>query len=238
MKHLSIYPVALIMGSFGAIATMIFHPTGGDLLGQPEEIARRNEMITVVSHLLGLCSLPLLFFGFLGFSRRMDLDRPLISAAIILYGFALFAGACAAVINGLVAPSITGQILVADENTGRTLRLILMNNTLLNQAFDKIYLVASSLAIVLWSAGMIKGGAFARIVAVLGWVVGLASILGLFSGHLRLNTHGFGLLIFGQMFWTILVAVLLFRIGKDVLAVNQMVQKWLSKTRKLKSRSV
>ena len=211
MKNSSIYSAALVVGSLGAIVTMIFHPTGKDLLGEPDEIARRNEMITIATHSLALFSLPLLFFGFLGFSRRLGLDRPLVSAAIISYGFALFGGACAAVINGLVGPTITRQILTADENTAQLLRLILMNNTLLNQAFDKIYLIASSIAIVFWSLSIIRGSGFARIVATLGCIIGSANILFFFLGHLRLDAHGFALLIFGEMTWTILVAILLFR---------------------------
>jgi hypothetical protein len=222
MKHSSIYGVALVVGSLSAIITMIFHPTGRDLLGQPDEIARRNETIAIAMHSLALFGVPLLFFGFLGFSRRLGLDHPLVSAAIVSYGFALLAGTCAAVINGLVAPAITRRILTADEVTQPLLRLILMNNTLINQAFDKIFIVSGSLAIIFWSACMIRVGRFARIVALLGIVIGLVCILGLFSGHLRLNAHGFGLLIFGQMIWTILIAVFLFRFG-DLPTKDQVV---------------
>jgi hypothetical protein len=213
MKRSSIYGVALVSGSLGAIITMIFHPTGHDLLGQPDEIARSNEMIAIAMHSLALFSAPLLFFGFLGFSRRLGLDHPLVSAAIVSYGFALLGGTCAAVINGLIAPVITRRILTADEATRPLLNLILMDNTLMNQAFDKIFIVSSSLAIVFWSARIMRFGRFARIVAALGCIIGLASILGLLSGHLRLNAHGFGLLIFGQMIWTILIAISLFRFG-------------------------
>lgn len=213
MKHSSIYGAALIVGSLGAIITMIFHPTGHDLLGQTDEIARRNEMITVAAHSLALFSLPLLFFGFFGFSRRLGFDQPLVTSAIISYGFALIGGMCAATINGIVAPSLTRRILTADENTRELLRLILMNNTLLNQAFTKVYIAASSLAIIFWSVNIIRAGKFARIIAVFGCLIGLTSLLGLFAGHLSLNVHGFGLLIIGQTVWTILLSVLLLRFG-------------------------
>jgi hypothetical protein len=198
MKHSSIYGAALIVGSLGAVITMTFHPTGHDLLGQTDEIARRNEMITVAMHSLALFSSPLLLFGFFGFSRRLGLDSPLVSAALIAYLVCVFGGITAAIINGLVAPSITRQILTADKNAEQVLRLILMNNTLLNQAFTKVYIVASSLAIILWSLRIIRNSGFAQIVAVLGCLIGSVTLLGLFSGHLRLNVHGFGLLIFGQ----------------------------------------
>ena len=47
MKHKQIYGIALIIGTLGAVVTMIFHPTGHDLLDQPDEIVRRNELIAV-----------------------------------------------------------------------------------------------------------------------------------------------------------------------------------------------
>lgn len=224
MKHSSIYGIALIVACLGAIVTVIFHPTGQDLLGQPDEIARRNEMITVATHSVALFSLPLFFFGFLGFSRRLGLDHPSVQAAIVFYGFALIAATCAVVINGIVAPIITRQIITADENTRQVLRLILMNNTLLNQAFDKVFIAAASLAIILWSVCLIRAGSFAKIIAILGCMLGLVSLLGIFSGRMRMNVHGFGLLMFGQIAWTILVAVYLLRSGssltKDLSAAN------------------
>jgi hypothetical protein len=213
MKHSSIYGAALIIGSLGATVTMIFHPTGHDLLGQPDEIARRNEMITVILHSLALFSSPLLLFGFFGFSRRLGLDNPLVSAALIAYLVCVFGGISAAIINGIVAPSITRQILTADENARQVLQLVLMNNTLLNQAFTRVYIVASSLAIILWSLRIKRNAGFAQIIAFLGCLIGSVTMLGLFSGHLRLNVHGFGLLILGQTVWTILTAVFLFHQG-------------------------
>lgn len=209
--NISIYGVALLIGSAGAVVTMTFHPSGQDLLGQPDEIARRNEMITIATHSVALFSAPLLFFGFLGLSRRLGLERPLVSLALIAYGMAVFAATCAVVINGLVGPVLTRKILMADEPDRQLLRMLFMNNTLMNQAFDKVFLVSSSLAVICWSLSLIKGDRPAKIVAFLGTCLGLVSIFGLFSGRLQMNVHGFGLLVFGQVIWTILVAVLMLR---------------------------
>jgi hypothetical protein len=222
MKRSSIYGIALLVGSLGAVITIFFHPVGKDLLGQPDEIARKNEMITIATHSMALFSSPLLFFGFLGFSRRNGLDHPLVAAAIVSYGFALIAAMNAVVINGLVAPVITRQIITTDENTREVLRLILMNNTLLNQAFDKIFIVACSFAIVFWSVRIIKNDGFAKIIGVLGCALGLVSLLGIFSGQIRMNIHGFGFLVFGQIAWTILVAIYLLR-SDDSLTKDQLV---------------
>lgn len=190
---------------------MSFHPTGQDLLGQTDEIARRNELITVATHSVALFSGPILFFGFLGFSRRLGLERSIVSAALVAYGIAVLASTCAAVINGLVGPVLTRQILLADESSRPFLRIIFMNNTLLNQAFDKVFLVSSSVAIICWSLSIIKGNRLSKFTAIFGCCLGLVSVMGLFSGYLRMNIHGFGLLIAGQVVWTLLVAAFLFR---------------------------
>ena len=211
MKHSSIYGAALIAGSVGMVVTMMFHPTGHDLLAQPDDIARRNEMITVATHSLALVSIPILLLGFQGLSRRLGGDSPLVAAALIAYAFGAVAAMCAAIINGMVAPVLTRQMLTADESARQLLHTILTSNGLLNQAFTKVFVVASSFAMISWSACILKGGRLAKSIGVIGCVVGFAGLVGLLSGHLRLNVHGFGLLIFGQSVWTILVGVLLAR---------------------------
>lgn len=190
---------------------MIFHPTGHDLLAQADQIARRNETIAVTTHALALASIPLLLFGFVGLSRRLGWAHPETSAAFIAYAFAAAAAICATVINGIVAPALTRRIMTADEPTRQIISVVFMNNTLLNQAFSKIFAVASSAAVTLWSVSMLKGNRVTRSIGVIGCVVGLAGLAGLLSGHLRMNVHGFGILVFAQSVWIILLGVFLCR---------------------------
>src|SRR6266480_6269243 len=109
MKRSSIYGIALIVGAVGGVVTMMFHPTSRDLVGPIDQIARRNEIITVATHALALISIPISFFGVLGLSRLLSLDRLLVSAALVFYSFAAVAAMCAAVASGLIAPVITRQ---------------------------------------------------------------------------------------------------------------------------------
>lgn len=211
MKHSKIYGIALIIGTLGGIITMLFHPTGNDLLNQPDEIARRNELITTAAHSLAIFSLPLLFFGFLGFSRRLGLENPFNLAGLIAYGFGTIAVLNAAVINGLVAPTLTRKIIGADEPTQNLLRLILTSNFSLNQAFTKVFVVATAIALISWSICLLKKGRMMKATAIIGFAVGIFGILGILTGHLRLNVHGFGLFMFVQSIWTILIAVFMLR---------------------------
>jgi hypothetical protein len=218
MKRSTIYGIALLIGSVGMIVTLAFHPTAHDLLSPDGQIARRYEIITMATHSLALVSFPILVFGFHGLSRGLGLDRPPVSAALIAYAFAAVAGMFAAVVSGLIAPVLTGQILGADESTGNLFQLILKYNGLLNQAFAKIVVCASSIAVVLWSGSILRISKFAQVVGLIGFVVGIASIVAFLSGHLRLNVHGFGLFIFAQSVWVILLGVFLWRSGDSLQA--------------------
>jgi hypothetical protein len=211
MERSSIYGVALIAGSLGGVVTMIFHPTGHDLLAQADQIARRNETITVASHSLALVSIPVLLFGFSGLSRRLGWNRPPTAAAFIAYAFGAAAAMCATVINGLAGPVLTRQILSADEPARQVLNAVLLNNTMLNQAFSKVFAAASSTGIALWSVSILKSGSFPRSVGIIGCVVGAVGLVGLLTGYLRMNVHGFGLLVFAESVWTIMVGLFLCR---------------------------
>ena len=211
MKHSSIYGIALIVGAVGGVVTMMFHPTSRDLVGPIDQIARRNEIITVATHALALISIPISFFGFLGLSRLLSLDRLLVSAALVFYSFAAVAAMCAAVASGLIAPVITRQMMIGDESTRQSLRLFLWYDSLLNQGFAKVFFVALSLAIIFWSISILRISRFAQTIGIIGCVVALVSLVGFFSGHVRLDVHGFGLFILAQSTWVILLGVFLFR---------------------------
>jgi hypothetical protein len=79
------------------------------------------------------------------------------------------------------------------------------------QAFALIFTVASSVAIVIWSAAMLKSSSFNRALGIYGCILGPLTIVGVLSGHVRLNVHGFGLVILGQAIWFITAGVLLCR---------------------------
>jgi hypothetical protein len=77
-------------------------------------------------------------------------------------------------------------------------------NSQLNQAFSRVYAVASSMAILLWSVVIVRDRALARGVGIYGCVLGAITVAGVFSGRLNPDVHGFGLIIFGQALWFIL----------------------------------
>jgi hypothetical protein len=205
--------LALIAGSVGGIITMGLHPTGHDLFtpGQLEAVAFR----AVAVHALALASMPVLFLGAWGLSRRLAAADRLAVAALVAYGVAIMAAMNAAVVSGLVGPSLARQILAGAPAASDGWRLVSHYNFLLNQAFAGLFTAASSAAILLWSAAIVRSGALARGVGIYGCVLGPVTLLALLSGHLRLDVHGFGLVVLCQTVWFVIVAAQLLRPRKE-----------------------
>ena len=200
--------LALIAGMVGTIITMAFHPTGHDLAA-PEHAASMMQ-VNVAVHSLALVCIPILFLGALGLTRRLASPNRLALAGLVLFGFAEVAVMIAATASGLVAPGLIHH-MSADPGMADTWRAVLQLDGHLNQAFALIFVVASSVAIVLWSAAILKGNTFSRGLGIYGCILGPLTVIAVLSGHLHLNVHGFGLIMLGQAIWFICCGVTLWR---------------------------
>src|SRR5919204_2721409 len=95
---------ALIVGAVAGVVTMSLHPSGRDLaaaVGHSSGPAHLNLFV----HALAIASLPVLFFGAIGLTRRLATEPGpgLATGALVTYALAAVAVLCAAVANGLVA---------------------------------------------------------------------------------------------------------------------------------------
>jgi hypothetical protein len=198
---------ALIAGSAGLIITMSLRPTGRDLLapGQLEAMAR----LGVAVHALALMCMPVLFLGALGLSQHLGVEERFSLGALITYGFALVAGMSAAVFSGLVAPGLARNSVAGESSSAEAWRTLFLYNGALNQGFAVVLVVASSLAIVLWSVSILRVAALARGVAIYGCIFGPVTVIAVLSGQLSLGVPGFGMLVLGQAVWFITVGLLL-----------------------------
>lgn len=204
--------LALIGGSVAGILTMSQHPTAEQLFapGQLESVAR----MLVVVHALALASLPVLFLGALVLWRRLGSDDALPMAGLVLYAFALVAVMNAAVFDGLVTASIAPRISDATPTASEGWRIAFIYNGHLNQAFARVFVVASSAAIVVWSVAILRNGALARALGWYGCALGPITLVAVFPGQLRLDPHGFGLIVLGQAVWFISAGAQLWRSGR------------------------
>jgi hypothetical protein len=81
----------------------------------------------------------------------------------------------------------------------------------LNQAFALVFVVASSAAILLWSIAILRSGIFSRALGIYGCFVAPLTLIAVLSGHIRLNVHGFGIVVLSQAVWFISAGVLLWK---------------------------
>jgi hypothetical protein len=200
--------MALITGMAGSIITMALHPTGHDL-STPEHSATMMQL-NVAVHSLALVCVPILFMGAIGLTRRLASPNRLALAALVMFGFAEVAVMIAASMSGLVAPGLFHH-MAAEPGMSDTWRAVLTLSGHLNQAFAQVYVFASSAAIVLWSAAILRAHTFSRSLGIYGCVLGPLTVIAVLSGHIRLNVHGFGVIILSQALWLIAAGVLLCR---------------------------
>lgn len=196
------------------IITMISHP--GGKIG-PAEVDHVARMLILV-HSLALASIPVIFLGAWGMSRRIGGADRLAWAGLVVYAIASIAVMNAAVCDGLMAPTLMRKIVAATSETREMWQTLMNFNFQLNQAFARVYAVGSSLALVLWSVSILRYRALGRGVGVCGAVLGVATAVGICSGFLTPDRHGFGMLIFGQAIWFLIVAGEMWNFGRVAVA--------------------
>ncbi len=200
---------ALLLGSSLVLLTMALHPTGHDLAGtmdQIESAARRSY----VSHILANLGLATLFLGGLALTNRLRASGRLGIPALVAFGFAAIAAMCATVFTGFVAPGLVREMDAATATAKETWDIVLHFSGRVNQVFARIHVVATSLAILLWSIDMRKIS-FARGIALFGILTSPLVILALLSGHVRLDVHGLGAIVLVQATWFIATGIALKR---------------------------
>lgn len=195
----------LIVGALAGTVVMLLHPTGTDLGGAH---AVGQVRLNLAVHSLAIAGVPVTFIGFVGLSRRM-LWTDFAVAATVIFGFGGVAVMGAAVWSGFVTPEVIG--LIRDANGADTAipAALLHYSGSINQAFAKVFVVASSVAIALWAIGMLRERHLSRAAAIAGVVIGALIVLAQLSGHLVLDVHGFGVVTFAQSAWIIWIGVLL-----------------------------
>jgi hypothetical protein len=196
--------IALIAGSIGGIVTMAVHPRGGGSLSAAE--VPHLALVSGVAHSLALVSVLLLFLGACGVARRLAASDRLSFAAIVTFGFACVAIMIAGAVSGFIIPDIMKHMIRDVPSAAPQWHIVMDSIFQINQAFSRIYSVAASIAIILWSATALRNGGLGRGVAIYGCIISPLIILGIAIGHLRLDVHGMTVVMVGQVIWFILVA--------------------------------
>jgi len=201
--------LALIIGTVSGLITMAFHPTSHDLLA-PERFPTAEYRV-IAAHSLALIGLPFLFLGAIAIYRRVDGANRLGLTALVVFGFGLVAGMAAAVFSGFVGPALAAEILQAEPAEYDNWRLLFHLNGQLNQAFARVFVAASAIAISLWSLAALISRRLPAAPGVYGLLAGMGILLFLLSGYLRLDIHGFGTVMLLTGIWYIVMGIVLWR---------------------------
>ena len=210
--------IALVLGAVSGMLTMSLHPVAGAHPITPAQFERLAGLMIGV-HVLAIAGLPFSFLGALALSGQLDSPGRLALTGLVIYSLGLVAVMIAPALSGLVGTDILRHI-VAREPEREQWRMLMQYNFMVNQAFARIFVVASSTAIVLWSCRMVKGQLISVGLGIYGLLLGPALVIAMVAGGLRLDVHGFGLIAFSQAVWFILAGVLLMRSRLDQKAAS------------------
>ena len=208
--------VAIILGAVAFVVTMALHPTGGDL-----DHILKIAPIVVGTHSLALASLALAVLGFLGLTVCLSEDKVFATAGMVAFAFGSIAAMCAAVLNGLALPTFVQYHAQSDAATLNIIRLILGYNHALNAAFARVFMVATAVAVVLWSIAIVRTRALPRWVGLVGSAAGVGALGMLLVGAIGVDVHDFGLFVFGYSAWAILIGLQLWRQADPLPAAPQ-----------------
>lgn len=202
--------IAIILGCLAILVTMVLHPTGREAIadGGHGTVLIRAALV----HALAIGALPLLLGGMAALSWRLR-TQPLASGL----GFASFVLATCAVLIAAAASGFIAPALVRALPVDGSARDVLLNQVHytgeVNQAFAKIYVGLTGMAIVAWCIAMRGDRAFGALLRGYGIIAGVLPCAGVAIGHLRLDVRGFGLVVLLHTTWMAWAAWCLSRSG-------------------------
>ncbi len=198
------YGIAIIIGCVLMTITMVLHPVGGGI----EHLLTITPLI-IGTHLIAILSIPFMVYGFYGFTCFNG--GALSTGAFTTFTLSMVAVLIAAAINGLALPFFVGGLDTSDVETIELSRLILSFNFSLNQAFDIIFIIFASAAVVLWSIDILRSRKFPVWIAVYGIASGTLAVTALGSGVILTHLAGFRVFMFGFILWIVIIGILLIR---------------------------
>ena len=209
MKDNRLGGIALIIGAISGMITMSLHPVTGGHPITPAQFEKLTALMIGV-HALAIAGIPFSFLGAFALTRRLDSPSRIALLALAIYALGLIAVMIAPAISGLVGTEVIRH-MIAHGPGSEQWRTLMEYNFLINQAFARIFVVASCAAIVFWSVLIVKSRVLSPAIGIYGLLLGPAVIFAMITGSLRLDVHGFGLIIFCQAIWFIVTGILLSR---------------------------
>ena len=211
--------IALVAGSACGLVTMAIHPTAAGVATRAgyEHLA----LVSGAAHSIAIISVAVVFLGACGLTRRLHSSDRFAVAGLVAYGVAVVSALIAAAISGFVEPGIMLRMTRDVPAAAPQWHIVIDAVFQINQAFGRIFAIAASGAVFLWSAAALRNGRLGRGLAVYGCVLAPAIIAGVLIGHLRMDVHGFTAIVVAQASWFAGAGAQLYRAGEAVPAVAQ-----------------
>ena len=188
------------------VLTMLLHPSGGDM----QHILKISR-IAIISHSLGLLSTVFTAFGFYGLASALLTQSRISFLGLSFAGFALVAVLLAALLNGLVLPMYVMQQSGIAEEKQDTIKLIIQYGVTINAALDYVFIAGYSVAMLIWSAGMLRTEKFPAWLGIWGiLLVGISMIAALFQLNF-ISVTGFTVYVIGIVSWIVSAAFILIK---------------------------
>jgi len=190
--------LSLIIGSLLACLTMVLHPSGGNI----EHIIGMASSFKI-SHSIGIYSMPLMMFGFLGLSNKLMDKWKLSNLAFIIVTFGLLSAALAALFNGIALPHFLSQYTNNHEENNNLLRVIMNYGFAINRGLDYMFITSLCTAIALYSFIIIRTKKIPNWISIYGLTILGFSIIGGLTNFAFTSLIGFRIIVFAIAGWVL-----------------------------------
>jgi hypothetical protein len=200
----------LIFASLASLTAVTHHPvikarSKDEFFAQIQQTAFSDRL---VHGGLMLCSI-LLLLAFCRFAQRQGTQRTPILLGLIFYALGTGTLILAAMTDGFFVPAVGMAYLHATSaDTDIALALIRFCSIAI-QLFTRTSIIATSIAILLWSISLMRAGRGAMLAAVIGFLAVVAQFGILIYGHKIITAHTIMFVVVAQMIWYFVVGVLL-----------------------------
>ena len=200
----------LISSALASVTAAAHHPVI-KAQGRDDFLARIRESAVAdrfVHGVLIVCSIALLFTLF-RFAQRLGTQRATVLLGLISYSFGTAIMINAALIDGFVAPEIGSSFLQAPSDIADDGIALLKLCSIVIQVFTKTGVITTSVAILLWSAALIRAGRGPLLAAVVGVAVVLVQVFVLAYGGPTITAHTIIPIVVAMAVWYFAIGLLL-----------------------------
>jgi len=139
--------------------------------------------------------------GVCGLTRHLARPNRLAFSAMVAYCFAAVAVLIATAVSGFIVPQIMLRMAQDVPSAASQWHIAIVSIFQINQAFSKIYTVAVSVAMGLWSISALRHGGLGRKISLYECLAAVVLVLAIASGLLKLDVHGMTIVVLAQAIW-------------------------------------